>query len=82
MNSNEFEVNKYITLKLEGKDTVIYVDGVRFDMCKILLLNIPRDEVTFMDEIKSIDEVAKRSEKSLESFYNNKHKRISPELEF
>ncbi|KKK96985.1 hypothetical protein LCGC14_2657320, partial [marine sediment metagenome] len=45
MNSNEFEVNKHITLKLEGKDTVIYVDGVRFDICKMLLLNIPRDEV-------------------------------------
>ncbi|KKK74635.1 hypothetical protein LCGC14_2881780, partial [marine sediment metagenome] len=50
--------------------------------CTILLLNISTDEMSTLDEIESIDEVAIRSEKSLESFYNNKSKNISPELEF
>ncbi len=37
----EFKVNEYITLKLEGIKTNIYVKGQLFNQCKFLLLNIP-----------------------------------------
>ncbi len=40
----EFKVNDFITLKLEGNNTVIYVDGKEFNHCKYLLLKIPIDE--------------------------------------
>jgi len=62
----EFKVNNFITLRLEGKDTVIYVAGNRFQQCKYLLLNIPIDKVSTFDEIDSIDEAAEKLDKSLE----------------
>ena len=36
----EFKINDFITLKLEGNSTVIYVDGKEFKHCKYLLLKI------------------------------------------
>ncbi len=33
----EFRVNKYIDLRLENANIVIYVDGKHFDQCKSLL---------------------------------------------
>ena len=66
----EFKVNDFVTLKLEGKDTVIYVAGERFRQCKYLLLNIPVEEVSSFDEIDSIDEVAEKLDNSLESMAN------------
>ena len=58
MNDLEFKVNKYILLRLEGKYTVIYVNGKRFINCKRLLLNIPKKDVDYFDRIRSIDEVS------------------------
>ncbi len=65
-----FKVNDYITLKLEGKNTTIYVGGERFKQCKYLLLNIPADKVDTFDEIESIDEAAKNLDGSLEPIAN------------
>ena len=56
----EFKVNNFITLRLEGKDTVIYVAGKRFQQCKYLLLNIPIEKVSTFDEVKSIDEAVEK----------------------
>jgi len=56
----EFKVSEYITLKLEYGKTVIYVNGELFKQCKFLLLNIPIDEVSSFDEIKSIDEASEK----------------------
>ncbi len=57
----EFKINEYITLKLENRETVIYVNGERFIQCKYLLLNIPIGETEGaekVEDIKSIDEAA------------------------
>ena len=54
----EFQVNKYLSLKLEKKETNIYVNGRRFEQCKFLLLQIPTIEVNQSENIKSIDDVA------------------------
>jgi len=62
----EFKVNKYITLKLENNETIIYVNSERFDQCKFLLLNIPVNEIKSFDEIESIDEAAEKLDKSME----------------
>ncbi|MHA1457430.1 MAG: leucine-rich repeat domain-containing protein [Promethearchaeota archaeon] len=79
----EFEVNKYITLKLEGekvKKTNIYVNGKLFRQCKYLLLNIPIRQVSSYNEINSIDEAMRELNSSLQE--NSKIKEIPPETEF
>ncbi len=85
----EFRVNEYITLKLEedpttlklgGKETVIYVSGEKFQQCKYLLINIPVDEVSTFDEIQSIDEAAERLDRTMEQKVYNVN--LPPEAEF
>ncbi|KKN26007.1 hypothetical protein LCGC14_0878950 [marine sediment metagenome] len=73
----EFKVNHLITLKLEGKDTVIYVAGKRFQQCKYLLINIPEDSLDSTKEIHSIDEAA-----NIFDGYPGTPKNIPPETRF
>ena len=80
--SKEFSVNKYLELRLEGKETVIYVNGERFDQCKFLLLNIPVSEIKSFDEIDSIDEAAEKLDRSLEPLHDERIDEIPPEVEF
>jgi len=77
----EFKVNEYITLKLEGGKTNIYVKNQLFDQCKFLLLNIPVDRLSTFDEIDSIDEAAENLDHSLERRGTWEYK-IPPEVEF
>jgi len=45
----EFKINDNITLRLEGENTVIYVNGAKFRKCKYL--NIPVDKTSTFDVI-------------------------------
>ncbi len=54
----EFKINEYITLKLEGGNTNIYVTEKLFQQCNFLLMNIPVEEIAMFDEIDSIDNAA------------------------
>jgi len=76
----EFKVNEYITLKLEGGNTNIYVNGKLFQQCKLLLLNIPVEKVSSFDEIESIDEATEKLDYSLER--NSNWINIPQETEF
>jgi len=82
-NDKEFEVNKYITLKLEGGKTNIYVNNILFLQCKYLLLNLSNDDIPKYDEIESIDEAMEIYGKE---HVNRKHERdktiLDPETEF
>jgi hypothetical protein len=83
----EFKVNKYIILKLEEKDTVIYILGKKFRQCKYLLLNIPIKKIASLDELDSIDEIREKLDHLLEpvSSVHGRVERIdniSPETEF
>lgn len=49
-----FEINQYITVRLESDETIIYVAGKRFQQCKYLFIMEP-DKLT-KKEINSIDE--------------------------
>jgi len=77
----EYQINDYLTLKLENKVTTIYVDGEQFIQCKFLLLNIPTDKVRDFDDIESIDEAAEILNHDLE-FQNKIKIKIPPETEF
>jgi len=57
---NEFKINEFITLKLENEETNIYIKDQLFNQCKNLLLNIPAENVSSLNEIKSIDEAAEK----------------------
>lgn len=74
----EYKINELITLKLEGKSTVIYVKNSRFIQCKNLILSILIDDIPALEDIKSIDETTEKYEKTL----NAKTRNIPPEAEF
>ncbi|MBD3186178.1 hypothetical protein GF325_05065 [Candidatus Bathyarchaeota archaeon] len=74
----ERRINEFLSLKLEGRTTVIYIKSKRFRICKQLILNIPLEKArSSIDEYASIDELA-------EHFRNTELVRvdIDPELEF
>ena len=58
----EFNANKYILLRLEGKFTVIHVNGKRFINCKRLIIVIPETNIEKYEGIESIDEVSDLSD--------------------
>ena len=74
----EFQINQYLSLRLEDEKTVIYVDGQRFQTCKYLLLNIEPEKIRDYDEFESIDAAV--------GFYSQAHERnkhiLKPETEF
>lgn len=59
----DFTVNEFISLKLDGKRTEIYVDGELFRSCKYLLISIPIDEIEEWDYYDSMDEIIKATQK-------------------
>ena len=61
----EFIINDFLTLKLEGSHTYIYVKGTRFIQCIRLILELEKDQVSDYDEIESIDEAADLFKQSL-----------------
>lgn len=79
-NPKEFKVNDYLSLKLEVNITNIYIKGKLFRQCKYLLLNIPINEITSLEDIESIDEAAEKLDRSLEG--SSKNFIIPPETEF
>lgn len=54
-----FKANKYITIKLEQDDSVIYVCGKRFLLCKHLLFTGTKETLSIKTKtLNSIDEIA------------------------
>ncbi len=78
-----FEINDYLSLKLENEEAMIYVDGHKFRQCKYLQLNIPTHDIAEYDQINSIDEAEYLSNR-LEHNTATKMKEIklSPEENF
>ena len=60
----EFKINDYLMLRLEGDKTVIYVSGAEFMLCKLLLLNIQTTETSLTDQIESIDDAVEHLEEN------------------
>jgi len=79
---SEFSINKYLSLKIEGGRTVIYVAGERFRQCKFLLLNILIKELKPLEELGSLDEIAEVLDNSLERPGEREDIYIEPKTEF
>ena len=76
----EFEISKYLSLKLENGKTNIYVDNKIFQQCKYILINIPIDASNDC-EFESIDEYIE-SYKKIEVITKKKLEKLPPEVEF
>lgn len=76
----EFVINKYISLKLEDNQTIIYINKQRFNQCKYILLNSQIDEIEYLLSLESVDELVDNLNKSME--YNRSYIEIPPETEF
>lgn len=74
----EFKINRLITLKLEGNETIIYVENKRFRQCKYLFLINPYE----LDEIRSIDDISESLNGNLELDIIPEELGITPEQEF
>ncbi len=81
LKSKEFQVNQYITLKLEYNKTAIYINNEKFINCKYLLLNIPIDRIEDYENINSIDDIKENCDNSLEVNSPLQYD-ISSEMEF
>lgn len=57
------ELNDYLSLHLERGRTFLYVNGIRFNQCMQLALNIPVENIELFEGIESIDEVVDILEK-------------------
>lgn len=53
----DYRINEYLSLKLENKQTTIYVNGRRFTGCKYILINISSNNISSYDKYKSINEI-------------------------
>lgn len=72
---------------MEDGKTNIYINGILFKQCKFLLLEIPVNQITSLNEIESIDEAAERLGSIHEiverlEAKDDKITNISPETEF
>lgn len=74
----EEKLNEIMSLKLEGKKTVLYIKDTPFRQCMRLLVNIPVDEMRDLDNIESIDDLSELFENT--DYY--KATDITPEDEF
>ena len=77
----EFQVNKFISLKLIGNYTQIFVDGKPFKQCKYLFLINP-ERAEQQEEIDSIDEVSSLYNSDLEKDIKPEDIGITREQEF
>lgn len=75
------KINDYITLRIEGTKTIIYVNGREFIQCKYLLFNLRTDKIEEYDEIQSIDEAKEKLSNDMEG-HEGRNFCISPITEF
>lgn len=74
----DFIINDYLSVRLEGSKTFIYIKGKRFRQCKYMLLNIPINHLDQYYEINSMDDIIYNLDNTLEQH----PELISPEVEF
>lgn len=76
----KFEINNYLSLRLENGKTNIYVSNKKFQQCKYILIDIPI-EASSVDEYRSIDEYIDEYRK-IEVITKKKAEKLPPDVEF
>lgn len=78
---NEYQINEYLSLRLENNQTIIYIAGRVFRKCKYLLLNISKMPNKRIEETNSIDELAEHLNHDMEGTISSNFE-ITPKEEF
>ncbi|MBD3195439.1 MAG: hypothetical protein GF317_10310 [Candidatus Lokiarchaeota archaeon] len=78
MGECRYKINKYIELKLEENETVIYINGKVFIQCKSLLKKYPYNRIEEIYNYNSIDEIYEESDNEDHEIFSD----LSPEEEF
>ena len=55
-----FKINEFISLKLDGANSVIYIKNERFLICKHILININQENTETLSKIDSIDDAIEK----------------------
>ena len=71
----KFQINKFITLKLEEGNTNIYLNNNLFLQCKQLLMNLNENEIKSYNKLKSIND-------EIDQLFIDSETKIPPETEF
>ena len=84
MEGQEYQINTFLTVRMQNGQTLICVTNEPFSLCKSLIFNIPMDNIKSFDKIESIDDVAEKLGWTEEGqIIENSHEyEISPETEF
>ena len=78
-----FKINDYLILRLENSKTVIYIKEKKFRQCMYLLVNVPLNHMTSIEDLKSIDESEIIMDSSRSGVQiSEQEPTISPEVEF
>ena len=77
----EFIINKFIKVRLEDNQSIIYIAEKKFKQCKFLILNIPIENISLINEIESVDEASDKLDGNMEWFREIKNN-IDPETTF
>ena len=75
----ELKLNNFLTVKFVQNNTVIYVKGEPFRICKYLLMNIPTEE---LNDYSSIDEASEFYGRQFEKELTPEDIGLTPEEEF
>jgi len=76
----KFEINSYLSLRLENGKSNIYINNKKFQQCKYILIDIPI-ESSLDDEFGSIEEYIDEYKK-IEALAKKKTKKLPPDVEF
>ena len=59
-----YSLNKYLSVRFEKDETIIFVKEERFDTCKCLLMSFPIDTITlkYKEEYQSLDDLTQQYE--------------------
>ncbi|KKN63927.1 hypothetical protein LCGC14_0497000 [marine sediment metagenome] len=79
LKKHNYKINKYLTLKLKGDETVIYIVNEPFEICKYLILNIPVGQVK---DIESIDEIVDGYGENIENEFYGHEVELDPKESF
>jgi len=77
-----FQINQFLTVKLENGETNVYVNDKLFTKCKFLLLNTPSMQRLTTSNNFTLDELSKIYGDDLELRYSKEELGLSPEEEF
>jgi hypothetical protein len=76
LKKHSYKINNYITLKLKNYETVIYIEGKLFEICKHLIVDIPVEDIM---NIHSLDELVDGYGENIAEKYNTLEVGLNPE---